>query len=145
MRSEFERHAYANLGVIAGVFSAASFVISAFFLTYCVPVSINGTTGACVVQNWGAGVVLLFLGVGLLVTSLAAIGTAWSDIDPAHEGTNVRGPLFGDEIDGARTTPDEVLTAVTVRTKCQYCGSWSDPGSVRCKRCARPLTWSSPR
>ncbi len=133
-----------SVGIVAAIFSAASFLLSGFLFTYCVPVVVEGNSVGCIIPHQLAATGFLLLGVVLFVLSVfLVIGNnprvLTTDARP-DSGT----PPPGLASPGAGIGEGRVYLPVTVRTKCQFCGIWSPAGSVTCRDCDRPLAWSNP-
>jgi hypothetical protein len=123
------------VGIVAAIFSAASFLLSAFLFTYCVPIVVGGNSAGCVVPHQFAATGFLFLGIGLLVLSLLLV------VGNAGQFAEIASPeAASPDVFKAEAMADR---PVTVRTKCQYCGAWAPAGSSACPRCGRPLAWSN--
>jgi len=134
-RPEALRHAWAHLATILAVFSGTSFVVATVLLVDCTPIVVDGTSTGCPAPNGVEGWVVLVLGVVLLFACLTAYAGAWQGL-----------PMIGGEPTADPPAPPRDLTPrpMPVRSKCQYCGAWSEAGATYCRRCERPLSWSNP-
>jgi len=134
-RRETLRHAYANLATILAVFSGTSFVVATVLLSDCTPTVVDGYSTGCQAPNGVEGWVVLVLGIVLLFVCFTVYALAWAGL-----------PMIGGEPKAAPPSPPRDLTPrpMSVRSKCQYCGAWSEAGATYCQRCERPLSWSNP-
>jgi hypothetical protein len=114
-------------GVLAGIFSAAAFVISAFLFTYCVPIIVNGTSTGCAISHQLAATGFAGLGVALLILSVLLVIGPRQVLDKA----NAADARPSAESPGSPNAPLPV--------SCGNCGARSSDVATECWNCKRAL------
>ena len=123
---------YRALGLLLAIVASASFVLAGFWATYCVPVVTDGNSTGCVVAHPIAADVATIFGVALLIPAVLFVLTD--------------GALPVSRVGGSSAPSGELPPAAPVSEprRCGYCGAVTQPPAALCRRCGRPLSWSSP-